>query len=95
MYDLEATITTIFPGRTPCLACLCPEPPKVWQREFPVFGAVAGTVACIAAMEAIKVIAGFGSTLDGRMLAFDLRQMTFSKRTIRRRHDCAVCSRLW
>jgi molybdopterin/thiamine biosynthesis adenylyltransferase len=94
MYDLEATITTVLPGRTPCLVCLCPEPPKLWRREFPVFGAVSGTVGCIAAMEAIKVVAGFGSTLGGKLLAFDLRQMTFSKRQILRRPDCAVCGHL-
>ncbi|HUG19858.1 MAG TPA: HesA/MoeB/ThiF family protein, partial [Planctomycetaceae bacterium] len=59
MYDLEASLTTVIPGQTPCVACLCPEPPPVWKREFPVFGAVSGTVGCLAAMEAIKVLAGF------------------------------------
>lgn len=93
MYDLEANLTTVIPGETPCLACLCPEPPPVWKREFPVFGAVSGTVGCMAAMEAIKVLAGFGETLSGKMLTFDLRDMMFSRRQIERREDCAVCGR--
>lgn len=91
MFDLEASITTVVPGQTPCLACLTPQKPTEWTREFPVFGAVSGTVGCIAAMEAIKVLAGFGKPLTGEMLAFDLRDMTFSKRQITRNPACSVC----
>lgn len=91
MYDLEASLTTILPGRTPCLACITPEKPAAWKREFPVFGAVSGAVGCLAAMEAIKVLAGFGEPLAGTMLAFDLRDMTFSKRRLARNPKCAIC----
>lgn len=91
MYDLEASLTTVIPGKTPCLACLHPQMPPVWKREFPVFGAVSGTVGCMAAMEAIKVLAGFGEPLAGQMLSFDLRDMRFARRTIQRRDDCEVC----
>ncbi len=91
MFDLEASITTILPGQTPCLACLTPEKPTAWTREFPVFGAVSGTVGCMAAMEAIKVLAGFGEPLAGQLLAFDLRDMTFSKRRIVRNPNCPLC----
>ncbi len=94
MFDLEASITTMMSGKTPCLACLTPEKPAAWTREFPVFGAVSGTVGCIAAMEAIKVLADFGQPLTGQLLAFDLRDMTFSKRSISRNPSCSVCSGL-
>ena len=40
MYDLDAQLTTMIPGRSPCLKCLYPEDPPHWKREFPVFGAV-------------------------------------------------------
>jgi molybdopterin/thiamine biosynthesis adenylyltransferase len=92
MYELEAQITTIVPGKTPCLACLFPETPKQWKREFPVFGAVSGTVGCLGAMEAIKVLSGFGQPLAGRMLSMDLREMTFRNYEIRRRENCQLCS---
>lgn len=94
MYDLEAQLTTIWPGKTPCLACICPEPPAIWKRQFPVFGAVSGTVACLGAMEAIKVISGLGEPLYGKMLTFDLRDVSFHKSTIKRRPDCPVCGHL-
>jgi molybdopterin/thiamine biosynthesis adenylyltransferase len=93
MYDLEAQLTTVLPGRTPCLACLTPAPPPEWRREFPVFGAVAGAVGCLGALEAIKVLAGLGEPLAGRLLLCDLRDMTFRRMTVQRRPDCGVCGR--
>jgi molybdopterin/thiamine biosynthesis adenylyltransferase len=92
MYELEAQLTTVVPGRTPCLACLYPEPPPAWRREFPVFGAVAGAIGSLGAMEAIKVLAGLGEPLLGTLLTCDLRDMTFRKVKLRRRADCAVCA---
>lgn len=91
MYELEAQITTIAPGQTPCLRCLHPEAPPAWKREFPVFGAVSGTIGCLAAMEAIKVISGLGEPLHGRMLSFDMRDMTTTTRRIRRDPECPEC----
>jgi molybdopterin/thiamine biosynthesis adenylyltransferase len=91
MYDLEAHLTTIVPGKSPCLQCIFPESPPTWTREFPVFGAVAGTVGCMGAMEAIKTISGFGETLMGRLLRFDLRDMTFRTFKIERQPHCRIC----
>jgi len=91
MYELEAQITTIIPGQTPCLNCLYPEDPPAWQREFPVFGAVSGTVGCLAAMEAIKLITGIGTPLAGTLLVMDLREMRFHKVAIARNPACPVC----
>ncbi len=91
MYELEGQITTIVPGKTPCLRCLHPEPPSAWKREFPVFGAVSGTVGCLGAMEAIKVISGLGEPLAGRMITYDLRDMTFRRRNLLRNPDCPDC----
>lgn len=91
MYGLEAYLTTIVPGKSPCLQCIFPESPPTWKREFPVFGAVAGTVGCMGAMEAIKTLSGLGETLMGRLLRFDLRDMTFRTFTIERRPDCHTC----
>lgn len=94
MYELEATITTILPGKTPCLACLCPEKPATWKRQFPVFGAVSGTVGCLGAMEVIKVLTGLGEPLAGRLLKCDLRTMQFKTVKVRRTPGCPVCGAL-
>jgi molybdopterin/thiamine biosynthesis adenylyltransferase len=94
VYALEAQLTTILPGQSACLRCFCPEPPATWTRRFPVFGAVAAAVGSLAAMEVIKVIAGFGQPLVGRMLTLDLRDMSFHMLRIRRDPDCAECRHL-
>jgi len=91
MYDLEAHIYTVLPGKSACLACLYPDKPPAWKREFPVFGAVSGMVACLGAMEAIKLISGLGTPLAGRMILADLRQMKFREINIQRRSDCEIC----
>jgi molybdopterin/thiamine biosynthesis adenylyltransferase len=91
MYDFQAQLTTVVPGKSPCLACLYPSEPPHWKREFPVFGAVAGVVGCLGATEAIKLLAGLGEPLLGKMLLCDLSEMTFQKLSIQRRVDCPVC----
>ncbi len=91
MYELEMRLTTIVPGKTPCLACLHPEDPPAWKRQFPVFGAVAGAVGALAAMEAIKAVAGLGEPLLGRMLVADLRDMTLRTIALARNPRCRVC----
>jgi molybdopterin/thiamine biosynthesis adenylyltransferase len=92
MFELEAQLTTVLPGRSPCLACLYPEEPPAWRRRFPVFGAAAGFVGSLGAMEALKVLAGLGEPLAGQMLLADLGDMTFRKVRITRRPGCAVCA---
>jgi molybdopterin/thiamine biosynthesis adenylyltransferase len=94
MYDMDLQLTSVRPGVTACLSCLYPEPPPGWKREFPVFGAVAGAVGCMAAMELIKILAGFGDTLEGKMLVGDLSTLAFRKVRIDRRPHCSVCGNL-
>lgn len=91
MFELEATLTTIVPGKTPCLTCLYPGDPPGWKRQFPVFGAVASTIGSLAAMEAIKVLSGLGEPLLGRLLVADLRDMSFRTMKIKRNIHCPVC----
>ena len=94
IYSLEGQVTTIIPGKTPCLACLYPEVPPNWKREFPVIGAVPALAAAVAAMEGIKLIAGMPPGLAGTLLYFDTAGMTFQRIPIRRRADCPVCGGL-
>jgi molybdopterin-synthase adenylyltransferase len=95
MYSMEGTLTTIIPGVTPCLACITPEAPKWWQPlGFPVLGAVSAALGNLAAIEAIKVLTGFGETLAGKLLTYDATSMDFVKFPVQRRPDCAICGKL-
>jgi molybdopterin-synthase adenylyltransferase len=90
MYDLEAQVMVTRPRISACLACLSPTAPDWWRREFPVFGAVAGTAASIAAMEAIKLITGLAPTGEG-LATIDFRSGQLRRLKVARDPDCAVC----
>jgi molybdopterin/thiamine biosynthesis adenylyltransferase len=94
MYEMSAQLMTFIPGQTACLACLFPEKRPDWRRQFPVFGAVAGTVGCMAAMEVIKLIAGIGAPLANQILKMDLRTMAFRTFKVQRDPSCPVCATL-
>ena len=94
MHGLTAQCTTFLPGHTGCLECLVHRVPPEWTRQFPVLGAVSGTVGCLGAMEVIKLVTGIGSPLAGEMLAMELDVMRFRRVKLTRREDCPVCARL-
>lgn len=91
MFALEGYVTVVVPGQTPCVRCLYPEAPPTWKRQFPVFGAVSGTVGCIGAMEVIKLVSGLGKPLAGALLTVDLGTVEFRKHAVRRDPRCVAC----
>lgn len=95
MNGMEAHLTVFQPGETPCLHCLYPEPDPDWNGlDFPVLGAVSGAVACLAAIETIKVVTGFGQPLKNRLLAFDTEYHEYRKFNVYRDPNCSVCGHL-
>ncbi|NEQ39996.1 MAG: HesA/MoeB/ThiF family protein [Okeania sp. SIO3I5] len=94
MNSMEAYLTTIVPGITPCLSCLFPEKPNWDRRGFGVLGIVSGTLACLGASEAIKQITGFSRPLWSELLTMDLDGMEFAKRRPYHDPNCQVCGSL-
>lgn len=90
VHGLLGEITTIVPGKTPCLACIFPGVPKK-PKEIPIFGVTPALIATLQVMETIKLLAGFGDLLAGTMLYVhgDRVEFTFIKLT--RKPDCSVC----
>jgi molybdopterin/thiamine biosynthesis adenylyltransferase len=93
MNGMEAYLTTFIPGKTPCLHCLYPEDPEWEELGFPVLGAVSGSLGCLMAIEAIKVLTGYGKPLANRMLIYDTGDMRFQNVAIRRDPACSVCGK--
>jgi molybdopterin/thiamine biosynthesis adenylyltransferase len=93
MNSMEAYLTTIVPGQTGCLNCLFPEKPDWDRRGFAVLGAVSGTLACLTALEAIKLITGFERPLMSQLLTMDLGRLEFAKHRTYRDPDCPVCGK--
>jgi molybdopterin/thiamine biosynthesis adenylyltransferase len=87
---LLGQITTVVPGKTPCLACIYSVPP-VTEETIPVFGATPAVMASLQVMETIKLIAGFGETLQGRMLYFNGESMEFAYEDLTKNPKCSVC----
>ena len=92
VYELEVQVTTILPGRTPCLRCILPEKPDTWKRQFPIFGAVSGVAGSLGATEVIKLITGIGQPLAGEILTMNLNTMSLKKVKFARDPDCSVCA---
>ncbi|MFZ4804613.1 MAG: HesA/MoeB/ThiF family protein [Synechococcus lacustris] len=94
MDDMEAHLTTIVPGLTPCLRCLNPEPPPWDRRGFGVLGAVSGALACLAALEVIKQLTGCGPTLQGELARLDFNQLSMRRLRLQRDPHCPSCGSL-
>jgi molybdopterin/thiamine biosynthesis adenylyltransferase len=82
----------VFRGQ-PCYRCMVPEAPPDAETcsRVGVIGALAGVVGSMAALEAVKLIAGAGEPLSGRLLIYD--GLTGSARTARVAADphCPDC----
>ena len=92
----EGQITTFEANDDgPCYRCLFPEAPPAGTvpdcATAGVLGVLPGTVGCIQATEAVKLVLDYGETLDGRMLFYDAGDMTFEEIDIEPRPDCPVC----
>ncbi|RLI21331.1 adenylyltransferase [Candidatus Bathyarchaeota archaeon] len=86
-------ITTIIPGKGPCLRCILPKTPKE-EEKFPILGVTAGMLGLLEALETIKLIVGLGKPLVGRMLFFDGETSSFQEAKVQRRRDCPVCGEI-
>lgn len=93
MNGMDAYLTTLIPGVTGCLSCLFPEKPEWDRRGFSVLGAVSGTLACLTALEAIKLLTGFSQPLVSQLLTMDLSRLDFAKRRTHRDPNCPVCGK--
>jgi molybdopterin-synthase adenylyltransferase len=93
MNGAEGQVHVVRPGETACLACRCGDGDPDWEpMGFSVLGAVSGVVGCLAAIEAIKVVTGWGEPLDDRLLSLDLERMIFHTLPMARDPDCPVCA---
>jgi len=82
----------VFAGR-PCYRCLVPDIPPDAETcaAVGVVGALAGVIGSMMALEAVKLIAGAGAPLTGRLLIYDA--LAGESRTVRIGADpqCPVC----
>ncbi len=95
IYRFEGQVTVFKPREGPCYRCLFPEPPPPELApscaEGGVLGVLPGIVGSMQTNEALKLAAGIGEPLVGRLLLFDALATEFNEVRIERRADCPVC----
>ena len=87
---------TVFDSRIgPCYRCLYPSPPPPGAapscEEGGVLGVLPGIIAMLQATETVKLLAGIGSSLVGRLVLYDALSLEFSEFKLRKDPKCPAC----
>jgi molybdopterin/thiamine biosynthesis adenylyltransferase len=88
---MHGQLTTVVPGKSPCLRCLFTSNPS--RREVPVLGPTAGVLGALQAMEAIKLVTKVGDPLVGKLLVIDTRCNSYEIVEVEKDEKCPVCSK--
>ncbi len=79
----------------PCYRCLYPEPPPPGMvpscAEGGVLGVLCASIGSIQVNEAIKLLAGIGEPLVGKLMIYDALEMEYRKLRVRKDPSCALC----
>jgi len=92
---LEGQLSVFDPRRpeSPCYHCLYGHgsEAELTCSEAGVIGPLVGLVGSLQALEALKVLAGFGQPLVGRLLLIDALGSRFRELRVKRDPGCSVC----
>jgi adenylyltransferase/sulfurtransferase len=77
VYQYEGQLSVFNYNDGPTLRCLYPEPPELGSyleaEESGLLGVLPGMIGCYQAIEAIKIITGFGDVLSGKLLTINIK----------------------
>ena len=96
IFRFEGQVSVFWGAHGPCYRCLFPEPPPPGLvpscAEGGVLGVLPGIIGSLQANEVIKLIAGAGDPLIGRLVLFDALKLKFRELKLRKNPDCPICS---
>src|SRR5512144_2881611 len=91
----DGQISTFVPYEGPCYRCLYPTPPPAELDPScgaaGVLGVMAGVMGLLQANEVIKLVAGIGEPLIGRLLLYESLATRFTELKVRRDPECPIC----
>ncbi|HWH80685.1 MAG TPA: molybdopterin-synthase adenylyltransferase MoeB [Burkholderiaceae bacterium] len=94
-FDGQVSVYDTRDARLPCYACLF-APDAVFEEvrcaTMGVFAPLVGIVGSMQAAEALKLVAGVGRSLAGRLQMLDARTMEWTELAMARNPECAVCA---
>ena len=93
-FDGQISVYDTRSPEQPCYACLFP--PEATFEEvrcstLGVFAPLVGIIGAMQAAEALKLLAGIGSSLAGRLQMLDARNMHWDEIRLGRQAQCPVC----
>jgi sulfur-carrier protein adenylyltransferase/sulfurtransferase len=93
----DGQLSVFAPHDGPCYRCLYPVPPPAELAPScganGVLGVLPGTMGLLQATEVVKLVAGIGEPLIGRLLLYEALSATFTELKVRRDPQCPICSR--
>jgi molybdopterin/thiamine biosynthesis adenylyltransferase len=93
-FDAQISVYDTRLPDAPCYACIFP-PDAAFEESrcatMGVFAPLVGIVGAMQAAEALKLLAGIGSSLAGRLQMLDARAMEWSEIRLARQPGCPVC----
>jgi molybdopterin-synthase adenylyltransferase len=93
-FDGQVSVYDVRDAEAPCYACLFPPGAAVADAACATMGVLAplvGIIGSVQAAEALKLLAGAGPSLAGRLLLLDARAMEWTRIDVPRAPDCPVC----
>ena len=94
-FDAQLMVFDLRKAEAPCYACLFPEDGEIEEVQcstMGVFAPLTGVVGAMQAMEAIKLVAGVGESLSGRLQVLDAKSAEWRSVKVKKDARCAVCS---
>ena len=94
-FDGQVSTFDLRHDDAPCYHCLFPEGEDVVEENCATMGVLAPLVGIIGSMqaaEALKVIAGVGQSLSGRLLMLEALSMQWHSVKVGRDPGCEICS---
>jgi molybdopterin/thiamine biosynthesis adenylyltransferase len=95
-FDGQLSVFDVRDPVSPCYACLFPEDSRfedVACSSMGVFAPLVGVIGAVQAAEALKLLAGCGQPLVGRLLMLDGRYMEWTELRVGRDPGCPACSK--
>jgi adenylyltransferase/sulfurtransferase len=96
-FDGQVSVFDFRDERSACYHCLFPEDAELEEVRCAVMGVFApltGIIGCVQAAEALKLLAGAGESLSGRLLILDALAMQWRSVKFARDPACAVCAKV-
>jgi len=95
-FDGQVSVYDTRDAESPCYACLFPAEAtfeEVQCATMGVFAPLVGIIGSVQAAEALKLLAGVGRSLAGRLQMLDARTMEWTEIRMARQPHCAVCAK--